>query len=167
MFDFFWVTAAHRSRVLRRFRLTPNESRGLGSLRPDAGRSMRALAQEWGCDASNATWIVDRLERLGLAERTGAPADRRVRLVVLTERGVRTRAQLYRAMYRPPAELLAHSNAELDALAKALDVLPRVPSKDQAGPAVPARRRPGPNRPDKRAVGRPSRGRGRKPPARR
>src|SRR6266849_149305 len=25
------------------------------------------LAAEWGCDASNATWIVDRLEQRGLA----------------------------------------------------------------------------------------------------
>jgi DNA-binding MarR family transcriptional regulator len=30
---------------------------------------MRVLAQEWGCDPSNATWLVDRLEALGLARR--------------------------------------------------------------------------------------------------
>jgi hypothetical protein len=28
---------------------------------------MKSLADEWRCDASNATWIVDRLEKLGLA----------------------------------------------------------------------------------------------------
>jgi hypothetical protein len=28
---------------------------------------MKSLADEWRCDASNATWIVDHLEKLGLA----------------------------------------------------------------------------------------------------
>jgi DNA-binding MarR family transcriptional regulator len=48
---------------------------------------MRALAREWRCDASTATWIVDRLEGKGLAERRAHATDRRVKLVVLTPRG--------------------------------------------------------------------------------
>lgn len=43
------------------------------------GRSMSQLADEWLCDASNATWIVDRLEERGLAERETTPTDRRVK----------------------------------------------------------------------------------------
>jgi hypothetical protein len=46
---------------------------------------MKSLADEWRCDASNATWIVDRLEKLGLAERKTVPHGRRVKLVVLLE----------------------------------------------------------------------------------
>jgi len=52
------------------------------------------------------TLIVNRLERLGLAQRRAVPEDRRVRHVVLTRRGVKTRADLQEAMYRPPDEIV-------------------------------------------------------------
>ena len=42
---------------------------------------MRSLADEWECDPSYATWIVDRLEALGLAKRQVVLHDRRVKLV--------------------------------------------------------------------------------------
>ncbi|MFB7664335.1 MarR family winged helix-turn-helix transcriptional regulator [Kitasatospora sp. NPDC056138] len=48
---------------------------------------MRALAGRLGCDASNVTGIVDRLEALGLAHREAAAADRRVKIVAITEQG--------------------------------------------------------------------------------
>ncbi|GAA4841199.1 MarR family winged helix-turn-helix transcriptional regulator [Kitasatospora terrestris] len=48
---------------------------------------MRALAGRLGCDASNVTGIVDRLEALGLAHREAAAADRRVKIVTITEEG--------------------------------------------------------------------------------
>ncbi|MER5639011.1 MarR family transcriptional regulator [Kitasatospora sp. NPDC002227] len=62
---------------------------------------MRALAGRLGCDASNVTGIVDRLESLGLAGREAAAADRRVKIVTITERGRETleliRADMTRA----------------------------------------------------------------------
>jgi DNA-binding MarR family transcriptional regulator len=121
MFDFLIGTAPHRTQVLGRFGLTPNDSRALGSLRADAGRTMRSLADEWQCDASNATWIVDRLERAGLAERRAQPDDRRVKLVVLTPKGVKTKAELMEAFYSTPPELLELDNAELETLQHALE----------------------------------------------
>ena len=84
---------------------------------------MRSLADAWGCDASNATWIVDRLEARGLAERRAKPGDRRVKLVVLTPEGLRTRQRLQQGMYEPPPALLALSAAELRALRSATDPL--------------------------------------------
>ncbi|MFJ1708149.1 MarR family winged helix-turn-helix transcriptional regulator [Kitasatospora sp. NPDC088346] len=48
---------------------------------------MRALAGRLGCDASNVTGIVDRLEALGLARRETAPGDRRVKIVAITPEG--------------------------------------------------------------------------------
>jgi DNA-binding MarR family transcriptional regulator len=116
MFDFFISTSAQRQRVLAALDLTPNDSRALHTLDPREGRTMRSLAEEWGCDASNATWIVDRLEARGLAERRPQPGDRRVKRVVLTAAGVRTRDKLQRGMAEPPPELLAMSNADLKAL---------------------------------------------------
>jgi DNA-binding MarR family transcriptional regulator len=86
---------------------------------------MRSLADEWECDASNATWIVDRLEKFGLAERRTVPYDRRVKLVVLTARGVKTKAELMEEFLTPPAELLEMDQSDLDTLQRALEKFPR------------------------------------------
>lgn len=123
MFDFLVRTAPERTRSLGRRGLTPNDSRALWSLDRHAGRTMRDLAEEWECDASNATWIVDRLERAGLAERHTVPTDRRVRHVVLTSKGERVRADLLEEFHTPPAELLELSRKELEALARTLGKL--------------------------------------------
>lgn len=50
-------------------------------------RSMDDLAAAMACDQSNVTGLVDRLERTGLVERRADPADRRVRMLVLSEAG--------------------------------------------------------------------------------
>ena len=81
---------------------------------------MRSLADEWRCDASNATWIVDRLERAGLAVRRSEPNDRRVKLVLLTPKGARMRREVMEAFYSPPPELLALNAADLTALERLL-----------------------------------------------
>jgi DNA-binding MarR family transcriptional regulator len=125
MFEFLMRTAPDRGRSLGRRGLTPNDSRALASLDPQAGRPMRSLADEWGCDASNATWIVDRLEKSGLAERRAVPHDRRVKLVVLTARGVKTKAELMEEFLTPPAELLDMDQSDLKTLQRALEEIPR------------------------------------------
>ena len=84
---------------------------------------MRVLAEEWGTDASNATWVVDRLERKGLAERRTPPEDRRVKLVRLTPRGAEVRDEILRAFYEPPAEMSKLDDAELRELARLLGKL--------------------------------------------
>ena len=94
LFEVFVGTRRQRDEVLTRLELTPNDSKALSSLQPDEGRSMRVLAEEWGTDASNATWVVDRLERKGLAERRTPPEDRRVKLVRLTPRGAEVRDEI-------------------------------------------------------------------------
>jgi DNA-binding MarR family transcriptional regulator len=125
LFDFFISTSTQRQRVLAEFDLTPNDSRALHTLDARNGRTMRSLADEWGCDASNATWIVDRLEARGLAERREQPGDRRVKLVVLTPAGVKTRDRLRAAMYEPPDALLDLPSAALQALKAATATLPK------------------------------------------
>src|ERR1700730_18263222 len=77
MFDFFMRTGVQRGRGLAKMGLTPNDARALSALDVPEGRTMRSLADEWGCDASNATWIVDRLEKRGFAERQAIAGDRR------------------------------------------------------------------------------------------
>lgn len=120
MFDFLMQSSAQRTKSLGRRGLTPNDSRALMSLDPEEGRPMRALAEAWECDASNATWVVDRLEKLGLAERKNVPHDRRVKLVVLTTRGQKLKAELLDEFYSPPAELLQLDRDTLETLQQAL-----------------------------------------------
>ena len=123
LFEVFMSTRWQRDRVLERFGLTPNDAKALGSLDPGDGKPMRVLADAWGTDASNATWVVDRLERLGLAERRATAQDRRVKLVVLTSRGEKTRNEIMRAFHAAPPELLELDPDDLRALDEILGKL--------------------------------------------
>ena len=120
LFDLLMRSAPERGRTLAQRGLTPNDSRALFSLDTGSGRSMRSLADAWKCDPSNATWIVDRLEKLGLAERKDVPHDRRVKLVVLTAKGQKTRTTLLNEFYRPPAELSTLDVKDLEELDRIL-----------------------------------------------
>ncbi len=125
IFDFIMATSAERNAALGRAGLTPNDARTLASIAPIAGgRSMRSLADEWRCDASTVTWIVDRLEARGLAERRPHPSDRRSRLVALTPAGGKLWSQIERAVYRPPKGLLELSERDLRAMRDAVMNLP-------------------------------------------
>jgi DNA-binding MarR family transcriptional regulator len=124
IFDYIVATAPERVAVLDRLGLTPAESRALHSLDPKAGRSMRSLADEWMCDPSNATWLVDRLEHQGLARRIAKAGDRRVKAVVLTPKGRRIRSELIKSQYTPPHDLVALPRRDLEALGAAASKLP-------------------------------------------
>jgi len=124
MFVFFINTRTQRDHALEHFGLTLNDARALHALDPKEGRAMRALAEAWGCDASNATGMIDRLEKRGLAERRIISTDRRVKLVVLTALGVRTRASLQKALFEPPPELLQLNRADLKTFRDAMIRLP-------------------------------------------
>jgi DNA-binding MarR family transcriptional regulator len=121
---FFFDTVRHRQRVLTQEGLTPNDIRALIVLDTAEGRTMRELAEAWACDASNATFIVDRLEERALAERRTVPTDRRLKLVVLTERGSEVRGRVLERFFDPPPELLELTRAELEALREAASRLP-------------------------------------------
>ena len=93
--------------------------------RSSASTPVRAAACDRWQTAGSATprtptWIVDRLEKLGLAERKDVPHDRRVKLVVLTAKGQKTRAALLNEFYRPPAEISTLDAEDLQALDRIL-----------------------------------------------
>lgn len=131
MFGFLMYTRPQRDAVLARLGLTPTESKALYSLDAGDGRTMRELAAEWQCDPSTATWIVDRLERLGLVERRPDTGDRRRRLVVLNAKGSRVQAKLIAGMAATPPELLELSVSQLSALRGLLAQLPVGPSNSR------------------------------------
>ena len=86
---------------------------------------MSALADALHCDNSNVTGIVDRLEAAGLAERRPSERDRRVKAVVLTDKGEWTRIEIERRAGQPPPRLAKLSEEDAvalrDILARALE----------------------------------------------
>jgi DNA-binding MarR family transcriptional regulator len=120
LFDLLMRSAPHRTAVLARHGLTPNDARALASL-SGAGKKMRALAKEWGTDPSTVTWVIDRLESLGLAQRTSSPSDRRAKLIVLSERGRKVKVAVDRDFARPPPEIASLSQRDLRALIAILE----------------------------------------------
>jgi len=122
MFAFLMRSAPERLRVQQERGLTPNDSRALFTL-VEGDKPMGTLAKEWTCDPSTATWLVDRLERTGLAERIASAADRRVKLVRATPKGRATIQDLMAAYHRPPAEMARLAPGDLDELARILRIL--------------------------------------------
>jgi MarR family transcriptional regulator, organic hydroperoxide resistance regulator len=86
---------------------------------------MRQLATLLGCDNSNVTGLIDRLEARGLVARQASGEDRRVKHIVLTAAGRRLRTQLLDRVGRPAAGLDRLDTSEQlqlrDLLRKVLD----------------------------------------------
>jgi DNA-binding MarR family transcriptional regulator len=56
--------------------------------------TMSELAERMGCEPSNATFVIDKLEKQGLLERHPHATDRRAKQLVLTVEGVALRERL-------------------------------------------------------------------------
>ena len=121
-----------KSRGLGDIGLTPGHMKALMTLQPGEALPMGACAQEMGCDASTATWLIDRLEERGLVERRPSTTDRRVKGVVLTESGSETKATLQEHYSQPPEALLELSIEELEALFSLLSKLAATEEHKQA-----------------------------------
>jgi DNA-binding MarR family transcriptional regulator len=87
--------------------LTPVQGLALKTLNPDAPLAMSALADTLECDASNVTGVVDKLEARGLIARQGTENDRRVKMLVVTEKGREVRRQLLARAAQPPEAITA------------------------------------------------------------
>jgi DNA-binding MarR family transcriptional regulator len=124
MFELFQQTKPERMALVAEFGLAPMQAMLLGHLEPGHPQPMTALAGLLRCDNSSVTHLVDRLEALELVERRPAPHDRRVKHVAVTDKGAAVRAEVQRAMSRPPAALAALAPADQvalrDILARAL-----------------------------------------------
>ena len=96
--------------------LTPAQCHVLRLLRPDTAVPMRILAERLGCDASNVTGIVDRLEARGLLERRAADHDRRIKELALTPAGIAARAQVIERLGEPPESIARLSADDQQAL---------------------------------------------------
>ena len=110
--------------ILSDLGISPQQSMAISTLKPGEPLPMSALADALHCDNSNITGIVDRLEAAGLAERRADERDRRVKAVVLTEKGEWLRIEIDRRAGEPPPRLAAISEEDAvalrDILARAL-----------------------------------------------
>ena len=98
--------------AINEFELSPPQALALRHLEPGSPLPMSALADLLHCDNSNITGIVDRLEDRGLVERRPAAHDRRVKHLLVTERGAEVRERLTERMDSAPAELDRLTKAE-------------------------------------------------------
>ena len=101
--------------------LTPQLAKALHEIPVTGSVTLKELASEMWCDASNATGIIDRLEARGLVERRPSERDRRLKCVVLTTAGKRLRRKIDDSFSQPPPAIAALSDADKRALQQILE----------------------------------------------
>jgi MarR family transcriptional regulator, organic hydroperoxide resistance regulator len=105
----------HMAALFAPYELTPQLAHAI-HVTPPEGLTMRELATQLVCDASNATGVVDRLEKRGFLERVPHAQDRRIKQVRLTPAGRRMREKLDELLLIPPPSIGALSAADQKAL---------------------------------------------------
>lgn len=104
--------------------VTPVQFGVLQALHNQPGVDQRTLARNVGLDASTIGGVVDRLEARGWVQRALSAADRRVRLLTLTDAGRTTLGAVVPAMAQAQARMLAPlSAAEQAEFMRMLNVL--------------------------------------------
>ena len=120
LMDLVMAERARIPQIAAEFRLSPPQVHALRVLSPEQPLPMGRLACALGCDASNVTGIVDRLEKRGLIERRASEHDRRVKVLVVTAEGAQVRRRLLLMLGEPPQSIAALSPADRRRLARLL-----------------------------------------------
>jgi len=127
MFEITKASKPHLETIASDFDLTPMQAWTLKLLVEDRPATMSEVASALGCDASNVTAIVDKLEARGFVERKAAPHDRRVKSIAVTSAGAIAHARLLARMEQAPPAIANLSEADQcvlrDVLRRALDSL--------------------------------------------
>jgi DNA-binding MarR family transcriptional regulator len=112
MYQVFRASKPYIEVVASAFDLTPQQFFALRGLGEDGQMTMSAFAQTMGCDASNVTSIIDKLESRGFVDRRPSLNDRRVKELVLTESGAAIRHRIIEAMHASPPPAIANLSRE-------------------------------------------------------
>ncbi|MFF2650197.1 MarR family winged helix-turn-helix transcriptional regulator [Streptomyces sp. NPDC058045] len=108
---------AHIRRVADGLGITSSQAIALREL--SEPMTLSELAERMSCEASNASYVIDRMERQGLVQRRPHPTDRRAKRLVLTAGGESCRGNVLTALAQDsPVESL--TAAEQTTLAKLL-----------------------------------------------
>jgi DNA-binding MarR family transcriptional regulator len=123
LMKFFFAQREHLPSAGNQFGLSPVQCHVLHLIEPEQPLPMGRLAQTLGCDASNVTGLVDRLEERGLVERRPARDDRRVKVIQLTPNGSRVRSLLLGRITSGACRLSSLPAADRRALVRILESL--------------------------------------------
>lgn len=127
LYDLLMDARARLPEVAASVDLSPMQCQVLRLLQPRQPVPMGRLAGTLGCNASNITGIVDRLEARGLISRRPGSEDRRVRAVVLTSDGVRVRGLVVQRLHAPPERIRRLSVTDRRQLQRILERATRPP----------------------------------------
>src|ERR1700760_2046213 len=111
LFRLFISQRGRVPQVAAEFELSPMQAHVLRLLEPGSPLPMRTLARKLCCDASNVTGVVDR---------PGAPADRRVRMLVVTDDGAAVRRRILKRLSQAPEPIARLSGDDQRALREIL-----------------------------------------------
>lgn len=102
MYDLFKANKPYMESVAGAFDLTVQQMYALKQMDNERPLAMSELATLLGCDASNVTSIVDKLETRGFVARRSDDRDRRVKALVMTPEGLALRGRVDERMRTPP-----------------------------------------------------------------
>lgn len=111
---------AAKQTFLSELDLTPAQAHLLLHLDPAHPVPMSELATALGCDASNVTGLVDRLEERKFIERRSASADRRVKMIAVTATGSKKRSRLLDRWYEAPPPIASLPERDVKELLRIL-----------------------------------------------
>jgi|GEM_PF-2373751 len=118
------ATVRHRRTVRRRLRVSDPELTALLYLSQHGAVLQSQLATVMSLSRSGLGALLQRLEQAGLVERRTHPADRRLRLIDLSDAGHEQLARAYRELDAAAGRLLARLSAdEVDLVERLLDAL--------------------------------------------
>ncbi|MBQ2952190.1 MAG: MarR family transcriptional regulator [Clostridia bacterium] len=94
---------------LQTLNLTMQQSRALAYLAHAEGHTLplKALEERFGAAQSTVAGLVSRLEKKGLVEAQGSPADKRIKLVRLTEEGLHLHRRAHQQIVESEARMTA------------------------------------------------------------
>lgn len=106
------------------WQLTPVQGMLLVVLEESDSKTMNELSNMMGCDASNITGLIDRLEANGYIERTADAADRRVKKIKLSKKGCDCRCSLLNTLAEAESvDMSRLSKEEIETLKKIFNKL--------------------------------------------
>lgn len=110
------------TRVCSELEVTPVQGLLLIIMDADTPKTMNELSEQMGCDASNITGLIEKLENSALIERISDPNDRRVKIICLTNKGIKCRDKLLDNVQKSSQFNLGRLNAkDLEAFNGILD----------------------------------------------
>ncbi|MGW4012006.1 MarR family winged helix-turn-helix transcriptional regulator [Streptomyces sp. NPDC004763] len=137
--ELFMRTGDRIEAVLAGHGLTPATAQALWAIYPDqAPPSMKTLAGRLYCNAPNLSFVMNQLTDRGLVERTADPADRRSRVVALTDDGRRVRE----AVIEATLALTPFARLGNEELRKLVDLLGKALASEEEKAQDPAGRPP-------------------------